>query len=165
MYHTLILDTNGGYKQTLNVSNSHFRFNNIPFRQLVGEDEFSKYEYFNWELTEARFNLLANESPTQDEIGFNLVLSGANNLNQLVNLNYEPQLNLTSIVFPNLNFDKQYIIRFSNNTSFTMRKEANLQLELKYTDFVTGDIKTGSINYPDLSLTFKIIGVAEEQDT
>ena len=165
MIHTLILDTDKSTVSILNGKRSNFRFENIPFRQLIGDEEYDKYDYFNFNLIEARFDRLASQLTTnQDDAAFNIVLSGANNLNQLVNSTYKNEMILCSIVFPNLNFDDQTIIRFSNETKFTIMKNPNLQIEMKYTDFATGQIKDPTYVYPDLALTFKITGIPKDDD-
>jgi hypothetical protein len=161
MIHTLVLDSRGA--KYLNNYGSYYRYNNIPFKMLIGDSEYDKYDFFNVELIEARWDTLTGNTLSQDDCGINITLSGYNNLNQLVNSEYKNEMLLCSYVFPALNFDTQQVVRFSNNTSFTMIKKPNLEVEIKYTDFSNGIIKTGTI-YPNLSLLFKITGIPKDEN-
>ena len=158
--HRLILQSNQP-NCTSNSTKSSHSFQNIPL-QILLDDDYNKYDHFKVRLLEMQLNL-SGDTFASGDFAFNVRVSDVDALYQLQNSSLKPDVIMCS--FNASDFTVPRIIRYENNTSFTIRKLPYIDMTIDYRHLETNALLPvdGTDVYGDVNLLFQISGVDDDK--
>jgi hypothetical protein len=145
---------------TASTSNTVLQFNNISFRQLLGNGMYDKYDLFNISVIQIATDIcnVALGYDTNDLL-VSLSMSGLDFQNQTYNSKTGNFTNNANIGVVKLTRSDALIQNFYSNNTMTFRKKDFCNITINLKKFDDSVLNANGVNYPNITILFNIVGI------